>query len=196
MINKRYKPSKWFYGFGIIIIIVGTIYSISILMSEFSKTAEESKQMVVPGSSDLMLSEKGTYTIFYENQSVVEGKIYITGEYILGLEIEVFNKTRDSRVATFSPSASSTYTIGGRTGRSILAFNIDEPGIYELSASYSNGSKKPEIVLAIVKIENMMSNAIISGIIYVVSFILGLLVIYFTYIKRKNNTENQDEADE
>jgi hypothetical protein len=189
--RQRFVPSKWFYGLGILVIIAGSIFSIFFLVSEISKTAEESIQIIVPGSVELILPIKGTHTIFYENQSVVGGKVYLTGEDISGLEIEVINKTTGSKVATYPPSWSSTYSIGGRTGRSILAFDVDQPGIYELSANYTKGSEGPEIVLAIFT-RNILSNAATSASIYILSIALGAIIIIFTYIKRRNSTKNSE----
>lgn len=48
---------------------------------------------MVPGNGDLQLFERGEYTIFYENQTAVNGRIYSTGEDIPGLQIKVTNKT-------------------------------------------------------------------------------------------------------
>jgi hypothetical protein len=192
MTDQRIVPSKWFYGLGILVIIAGSIFSIFLLISEFSKTAEESIQIMVPGSGDLELPVKGTYTIFYENQSVVGGKVYLTGEDISGLKIEVINKTTGSKVATHPPSGSTTYSMGGRTGRSILAFDIDQPGIYELSANYTKGKEGPEIVLAIFT-RNIFSKAATSALIYIASIALGALIIIFTYIKRRNSTKIEKE---
>jgi hypothetical protein len=42
----------------------------------------------------------------------------------------------------------STYSFGARKGVSVLQFNIDQPGIYEFSASYPRGQEGPEVVLA------------------------------------------------
>jgi hypothetical protein len=188
MKNQRIAPSKWFYGLGILVIIVGIIFSIFFLVSEISKTAKDSIQIIVPGSGDLTLPGKGTYTVFYENQSVVGGKIYLTGEDISGLKIEVINKTTGSKIATYPPSGSTTYSMGGRTGRSILSFDIDQPGIYQLSANYTKGKEGPEIVLAIFT-RNIFSKAAISALIYIASIILGAMIIIFTYIKRRNSAK-------
>jgi hypothetical protein len=191
MTRQRFVPSKWFYGLGILVIIAGSIFSIFFLVSEISKTAEESIQIIVPGSGELILPIKGTYTIFYENQSVVGGKVYLTGEDISGLKIEVINKTTGSKAATYPPSGSATYSIGGRTGRSILAFDVDQPGIYVLSANYTKGRGGPEIVLAIFT-RNILSKAATSASIYILSIALGAIIIIFTYIKRRNSTKNSE----
>jgi hypothetical protein len=186
------SPNKWFYVLGIIIILAGTISSAFLLISEFGKITGESKQIIVPGSSDLMLPTIGTYTVFYENQSVVDGKIYVTGEDISGLEIKVINKTTGSKIETYLPSGSTSYSIGGRTGKSILAFNINQSGIYQLSANYSKGRSGPEIVLAIATF-NILSAAMTIGIIYLLSFAIGVIIIIWTYIKRRNSKKINKE---
>jgi hypothetical protein len=48
-------------------------------------------QVVVPGEKDLTLQQKLKYTIFVEEQSVVDGKIYVTRENLnwTGLHCEL-----------------------------------------------------------------------------------------------------------
>ena len=101
-----------------------------------------------PGKADITLSEAGKYTIFHEYQSVVGNKVYKTEE-ISGLQCALTSQETGAEIALSSPSGSSTYTLGGRAGRSLWAFSIDKPGNYQISAWYPEDQEGQEVVLAI-----------------------------------------------
>ena len=44
---------------------------------------------------------------------------------------------------------SSTYTLGGRSGHSVLEFPIQEDGKYLFACDYGENSKGPEVVVAV-----------------------------------------------
>jgi hypothetical protein len=81
--QPKIKPSRWFYVLGFAVLVVGPIvFSIflfsSLLSNVSSLTQMPSIQVIVPGASDIILSETGKYTIFYEYQSVVGNRVFST----------------------------------------------------------------------------------------------------------------------
>lgn len=63
--------------------MVGSVFLFSTVFSNLNDMAEiPSIQVVVPGSSNITLSQPGKYTIFYEYRSVVGNRIYSTGEEV------------------------------------------------------------------------------------------------------------------
>jgi hypothetical protein len=109
------------------------------------------QQVVVPGETDLTLREPGNYTISYEHHSVIGDKVYSTDESISGLRCVLVSKANNLKVALSPSSMNSTYEFGGRSGRSIFDFRIDQPGVYTISAGYPQGQQGPEVVLAVGK---------------------------------------------
>jgi len=137
-------------GLAIIIVVAGFAIFGWTIFSGISGIGEDFIQMTAPGTKDLDLSEVGEYTIFYENLSVVGGRLYSTGDAVPeGLEIEVVDLSSGEKVDLRSPTGSSTYSFGGRSGRSIAAFVVDHPGAYRMKAQYPPGRGGPEVVLAI-----------------------------------------------
>ena len=59
------------------------------------------------------------------------------------------SKDTGAEVELSRPSGSETYTLGGRSGASILSFNLAQAGAYELSADYPAGQGGPQVVLAV-----------------------------------------------
>jgi hypothetical protein len=216
MSDSSLGPSRWYYALAAFIVVAGIALFISTLMSGLGSLGNDLQQVVVPGSSDIMLSEVGEYTIFYENQTVVNGRIYSTDEDIPGLQIEVKNKTTGLEIATYQPSGSFSYSIGGRSGRSVLAFDVEQPGIYVISGAYPEGqegtaghngsdgaaraaraagSVGPEAVLAV---GHGITGSIISGVLYPLIIFFGSIaaaavIAILTYLKRQEAAKRAEE---
>lgn len=190
------KPSRWYYCLAVLIFIAGGVIFFSYLFSSLGDLSEELTQIVVPGSSDLVLGA-GKYTIFYENESVVDGRIYSTGQAISGLQIELKNKSTGFKVPLHSPQGSFTYSIGGRSGRAILEFGIDRQGVYELSALYLEGSG-PEVVLAVGRglFDNLISVIVVGIVIYLGSILASMAIVVVVYQKRRSARQRIKEGEE
>jgi hypothetical protein len=148
MSNQNIKPSRWYYGLAIAIFIIGESLFILFLLNSLSGFTKALTQVVVPVKSEIIFPEIGKYTIFYEYQSVVDNRLYFTGESLSGLQCALTSKVTGYGIALSRPLARSTYSLGERKGVSVLEFNIDQPGVYEFSASYPEGQEGPEVVLA------------------------------------------------
>lgn len=110
---------------------------------------DDLQQVVVPGTTELMLEETGSYTIFYEYRSTVDGRVFRTPESVSGLNVELVSLDTGEAIPLTSPGSDSDYSIRGRAGRSVLSFRIDQPGRYALTGEYASGAQGPEVVLAI-----------------------------------------------
>lgn len=189
-------PGRWYYGLAALIAIAGIAFSISSLISGIGSLGSDLQQVVVPGNGDLQLFERGEYTIFFENQSVVNGRVYSTNEDIPGLQIEVTNKTTGQEVVTYSPEGSMSYSLGSRSGRSVLAFNIDRPGIYELSAEYPQGNEGPEVVLAVGHgLFGNVFSIMYSLVIFFGSTAAAAVIVIITYLKRQEAAKRAEEEE-
>jgi hypothetical protein len=133
-----------------LIVVAGFLIFGWTVFSAISGIGGDFFQMTAPGTKDFDLSEVGEYTIFYENLSVVGGRLYSTECAVpSGLEIEVTELSSGEKVDLSLPKGSTSYSFGGRSGRSIAAFAIDHPGVYRVAAWYSQGREGPEVVLAV-----------------------------------------------
>lgn len=143
------RPSRWYYGLAGFVFLAGGALFALLLFKNLSGLADKLKQVVVPGKSEITLTEPGGYTIFYEYQSVVGNRVYSTERNLSGLECALVSKDTRAKVALSRASTNSTYAVGGRSGESIFDFRIERPGTYELSAWYPEGREGPEVVLAV-----------------------------------------------
>lgn len=196
--KQKITPSRWFYLLGIIVIIAAPVIfgiflfsSIMPIMSGLSQMP--STQVIVPGSSDINLSESGKYTIFYEYQSVVGNRVFSTGENLPEIRVSLVSKETSLEIPLSRPAMSMTYEVGGRSGVAVIAFAIEKPGIYELSINRT-AHQGPEIVLSIIH-ESILGNffgsitgiAIGGVVIFFGSFIAGLVILILTYLKRRRH---------
>ena len=144
-------------------------------------------QVVVPVEEDITFPETGKYTIFYEYQSVVGDRLYFAGESLSGLQCTLASKVTGRRIALCRPLTRSTYSLGGRKGVSVLEFTIDQPGIYEFSASYPEEQEGPEVVLTMGKgfLKNLMGTVFGGLAIFFGSGAIAAAIMVVTFLKRQ-----------
>ncbi len=196
MNDSNILTSIWHFGLAILIISVGFGTFAWVLYSSFSDMDSRLSQLVVPGSSDLDLKEPGEYTIFYENQTYINGKLYSTGAQIPGLQIRISEKATGQELSTYPTPGGFTYSLGGRTGRSIVAFQVERPGIYQINVTYPSG-KGPEVVLAVGRgfAEGIISSVVIALAALFGSIVMAAVVVFVTYTRRKKALDQQREEE-
>ncbi len=194
--SNNVQPGIWYYGLAVLIIVLGFAAFTGSIYSGITDAESGLLQMLAPGGADLFLQGPGEYMIFYENNSYMGGKFYSTGEQISGLEIHVREKATGLDLATYPANTSFTYSLGSRSGRSILAFNIERAGIYQFNTSYS-GRAGPEVVLAIGKgvVEGLFSSIVISLAALFGSIAIAAVISFVTYSRRKRAFQKQEEEE-
>jgi len=186
MNSNNVQPNIWYYGLAVLIIVLGFAAFAGSIYSGITDAESGLLQIAAPGGADLFLREPGEYIIFYENNSFMDGKFYSTSEQIPGLEIHVREKATGLDLAAYPTKSSFTYSLGSRSGRSIMAFTALRAGIYQVNASYS-GSAGPKVVLAIGKgmVEGLFSSIMISLAALFGSIAIAAVITFVTYRKRK-----------
>ena len=82
-INQK-RTSLWNCLFGVPFLLVGVGFFTYTLIHGLAHVTDSLTQVIVPGRGLLELKAGPTYTVFSEQQSVVNGKIYSTTESISG----------------------------------------------------------------------------------------------------------------
>lgn len=181
------KPRKYWYVISVLIFIIGISAFVLWLVKGLSGITNGNQQFVVPGRSEIFLSEPGKYEIFYEYRSVINGKVYLTEKTLLGLQCTLKDKATDQFISMENPSISSNYSLGGRAGISVLEFTVKKAGIYVLSAQYSSGKEGQEAVLAIGKSvgEKIFSVIIVGIAILILTMALSIVIFVVTFLMRR-----------
>lgn len=142
------SPSRLWYLAAVAIFIAGMVGMGIFLSNRLAGLGENLVQVVVPGEAALSL-DSGSYSIFHERRSTVDGRIF-SAEGIAGLGVTLASATGEP-VALRPTSMSSRYEFAGRSGVAAFEFEIGNPGLYLLSAAYREGTAGPETVLAVGK---------------------------------------------
>ena len=140
-------PSRAWYLVSVAIVIVSTAVFAYVLNSRLNALPGKLMHLVVPGQADLDLVQTGTYSIFHERESVVDGQLLHSND-IGGLRVSV-RSASGADVPLAHPGSSATYSIGGRAGVAIFEFELREPGTYRLAAVYDGDRALPRAVLAV-----------------------------------------------
>ena len=177
-------PSAFFIVLGVLIIGIG-VTSFGLMIYHTVTKLGDVEPLIVPGEHRLELDEVGTYDIFLEYHSVIDGQVYANPQGVPGLTFLVREAETGTEVTMGRPSANLTYNVGSRSGSAILNFTIDEPGTYLLSATYTSEAGPPAVITIIHEFGKGLLTSILGGIaILMLSLGVGLALIIIVAVKR------------
>jgi hypothetical protein len=150
-------PSRWYFLLAIPGALVGLALFVFFLHQGTRNIADKLSQVVVPGDAAFNVAELGTYTIFLEQPSEVNGKAYAATASADHLKCwltkqppsQTFVPSPQTEVTLRRPSITLSYSLGARAGRSVLEFQADAAATYRLSCRYPEGESGPVVVLAV-----------------------------------------------
>ena len=195
MNGQEIRPGRWYYGLAAAVFISGWVLFGLFLYRNLSGISSKLQQVVVPGKTQLSLNRPGSYTIYYEQESVVGSKVYSTSRSLSGLECTVTAKATGEEVALSRAAVSARYSVGGRSGYSVFDFKIDRPGIYEIAAQYPEGQEGPEAVLAVGQGFTMRVLTTVFGGLAIVFGSIGLAVAIAVYTAVKRHKAMRQAQD-
>jgi len=195
MNGQEIRPGRWYYGLAAVVFISGWVLFGLFLYRNLSGISSKLQQVVVPGKTQLSLNRPGSYTIYYEQESVVGSKVYSTSRSLSGLECTVTAKATGEEVALSRAAVSARYSVGGRSGYSVFDFKIDRPGIYEIAAQYPEGQEGPEAVLAVGQGFTMRVLTTVFGGLAIVFGSIGLAVAIAVYTAVKRHKAMRQAQD-
>ena len=156
-------------------------------------------QVVVPGSADIYFPESGAYAVYYEYRSVVDGVSYHVNGNSPSVRCQLKSKSSGGFVnLDYSTVEGDIYTYPDRAGVMFKRISIDEPGLYNFTCQYPDGSTYPKIVMAvgpnlIWEFFNVALKPIASVLFGALAFVcacgISVLMIAFVAIKRHRSKE-------
>jgi len=158
------KVKRANYRVPIFAFLIGIILFAVFLTYNLMNISNSIQRVTIPSATNLTLNETGKYTIFYEYNSGEKLNL----EDLEKLDISLIDKNTNEKLNVSSTSYSSGYSFGGHKGKSIFQFNVNKPGVYELSMS-SYYSNKSSITIGIV---NKFTSKILIT-------VLGSMIILF-----------------
>jgi hypothetical protein len=160
METQQVKPSGWFYGLGLAVFLfgclaAGAVFGVGVAgmvdsAIEVDRVIGDFDRLVVPGSAQLALDEAGSYAIFYEYRSVVDGVPYYASPSRPRLRCDMQVKASGERVPlTDAWYMDSNYEMPSRAGTLLMLFEAERPDTYVLSCDYAGSRDGPGVVLAV-----------------------------------------------
>jgi len=123
------KPGWLSWILGPLLWVIGVAIAVALSYFVISGIGENAVRMVAPGTREIMCDEPGTYTVFHEYESELDGKVYSQPEGSVSLRCTVTRKDDGQAVSVHRP-AHVTYNYGSREGVSVWAFTVDTAGPY------------------------------------------------------------------
>jgi len=148
-ILKDIKPSKGYYYLAGLIFVIGVSAVAFFMWTNLMGLTDQLKQVLAPGTSEVILEETGTYTIFHEYRSVYQGQAFSSRGNLSGLRCSLVQKETGRPVSIEGISYSATYERGGRKAEGVWTFEISQPGVYIMTTSYQDNATVPVHILAV-----------------------------------------------
>ena len=174
------RPSRWQYFTGIAIIVITSAIAIGLLVSNALNLVTPDMHVTVPGTHQLALNNSGYYLLFCEEQTSSNSSC----DSISDMDIKLYDSASNPVELSY-PSSDINYTIKAKSFSAIFDFWIDKPGNYTLVANYSAGKSGPNAVIAIGNF-NFFGAFLASFAIGTLGFIIGLIIIIRTAVKRRS----------
>lgn len=187
--KTRIRPSLLHCLWGLPFFLIGGGFFFYTIFHGITHVTDSLTQVVVPGRAELSLKRDHGYTVFLEEQSVVNGKIYSTAQSIQGLACVVTSVQTGATIPVRKSGATVSYEVNGRSGHSVLKFRIPEDGKYLFRCDYGENSKGPDVVVAVGSgVGEAISRTVLVSL---TAFIGGgaacLIVVLFVVIKRQRD---------
>ncbi|HEU5351486.1 MAG TPA: hypothetical protein VFU55_07795 [Terracidiphilus sp.] len=185
---KPIRPSLWHLLWGVPFLLAGIGLFAYALIHGITHATDSLTQIVVPGSAELTL-KPGSYTVFLEEQSVVDGKVYSTKQSVDGLTCRARSTPGGATIPISQSTTNTTYTVNGRSGHSVLQFPIQTGGKYNFACDYGKDGTGPQVVIAVGSgVGEAIMRTVIDGL---ASFFGGaaaaLVIVFIVVLTRERN---------
>ena len=159
MKEKKQNPSRWLYGIAILPILVGALIFAWILVNSgigiypamiADAYGEGQHRLTIPGSNEIELTRTGAYGIYYE-YSLVSASAD-SPPLPPAIDCSLTSKSTGVEMEA-APDYVETNRYWSkdrdRTGVLIMSITVDEPDSYTFACHHQDGSREPEIVVAL-----------------------------------------------
>jgi hypothetical protein len=109
------------------------------------------RRLIVPGSNDIKLTHSGAYGIYYE-YSIVGPVKYPNGQMPPAIDCYLNSKSTGREIKAVSDYVETNQYWSkeeGSIGVLIMSVTVNEPDTYTFTCRYQDGSKEPEITVAL-----------------------------------------------
>ena len=183
MVTTPRRPSRLLYLLAVLIVVAGFVAFALLLVTPFRGM----QRILMPGSQTVELTQSGTYTLYYEYQGTLQGVHYDASSDPPMLQVVIRNMaTGEIFLTTHVSSNTSRYATLSRSGKSYARFNVDQPGSYQITATYPDGTSGPQFALAIAHgpFGGLAGGIMLAVAVLLIGIGIGLAVGLVVYFKR------------
>jgi hypothetical protein len=210
--NENKKHSRWWlFGIPVLIVIGGVLVSILLFRSSGIGTypaliadayREEQHHLNVPGSVDVKLTRTGAYGIYYEHS--LADSIYLDIGVPPVIDCSLTSKSTGTEVVAVPDYVTTNRYRSNdlHTGILIMSITVDQPDCYTFICNYQDGSKGPEISVAIgpnyywefIRIAWKIGLPFFGGVSLLCGSLLTALIIFLAgfFIRTKTSTRRRN----
>ncbi len=147
--QQKVRPGRAGYVIAALIFLLGGAASGFVLYDGIRGLTKGLVRATGPGSSPVTLDRSGTWTVFYEHQTVLDdGRAVVLTDTPSPLLVTLVSSD-GNEIPMDSSTGEFSYSTGERAGRSIGSFGVDEAGDYTLEIDYPRDLGPPQVVLAL-----------------------------------------------
>ena len=169
----RASPGRWLYLTALLIFLFGVVVAAVLIVTSvihFRNLSHSFVHIDAPGTTKVHFGDTGTYTIYYEYASDVEDPTVTADEVPPNMIVEIASVATGDKVDV-ETADSGQYTLDSRSGIAVMSFTIDQPGDYQITSRYSDGSSGGTVDFAI-------GHGIARNIVWGVGSILGSFGVF------------------
>src|SRR5687767_4778057 len=101
------RPGASRYLLAILILVIGVGINIALIFNAARTISKDLQRVVVPGQHEITLNKPGQYSIYYGHESVIDNRIYSTGESPPALQITLTQKDSGTNIPVKGASGSA-----------------------------------------------------------------------------------------
>ena len=188
MQQEKIRPGiVWYVIAGLVNVICIVLFVLFLVGAIKCATDSIITRVAAPGTASIEIDKAGKYTIYFEYDSVLDGKVYHNSD-ISDMLFTLTNKTTGEQINLNSSLANTSYSINERSGQGIFDFNVKEPGEYILETVYDTGAGE-NAVLAVGRpfVFQMVMQIFLSIGSLFCAVVVPVVIFVITILKRSNN---------
>jgi len=174
---QRRRPGRWLYVVAGVVFGIGALAAATLFVFLGAGPAQaypfNAMHIIAPGQAEIALAEPGHYTIGYEYETVLAGRVFNTPPRFPSIDLQLVRAADGSHVPIDLVSGTSTYEDDNIKGEDIAEFSIDRAGKYVLVSQYGAGQEGPQVVLAVGRNADVAIGLEVFGLVGGIAFMLA-----------------------
>jgi hypothetical protein len=171
-----------FLGISLLMAVILGLVTYFLILRSF-----DHQRIVAPGTDTFQIERTGSYRIFHEHSTTLNGRSIRQTTPPDGLEVQLLDP-RGQQVS-LSPSSGETYSYMSSEGTSLFSFDAPHVGTYTLTATLEDGDPGP-VVLTIgrgmMRFVGGLFAVICGGFITVPLAIAGIILLIIGLVQRSS----------